>query len=446
MKKKVSAIILLLISLLVLTACHKHEVSEWNTIDELTCTNRGYKEGFCKCGEKLFVEVQPSGHQYVNKVCCVCGAQEGSVGLQIVAEGDSYASVVGIGTCTDIDIVIPSIYQTEDYRFLEVTNISSRAFENCTNIKSITIPNGVTTISSDAFEGCYIERATIPANACAAIKNNNLKEIVITGNPWFSSNILSSAFSGCINLEKVTIGEGVRSIGTDAFSGCINLEKVTIGEGVRSIGSGAFANCSRLNNIAIPSGVTYINGYTFSGCTSLSDVIIPESVTGIGAAAFRGCASLSSVTIPKGVTSIESWTFSGCASLSSITIPEGVTDIGYYAFSGCTSIIDITIPSSVISIKMLAFADCTGLTSVIIGERVTSIDSSVFKGCVSLERVIIPSSVTSIGGNAFWDSTNLTIYCEAKSKPEGWDSAWNRYNDDKIYWAYLEVVWGYEGE
>ena len=189
----------LLASCLILTSCHKHEVSEWTEIYDLTCVRAGTGIGFCECGEQITKEIQPIGHQYVNKVCSVCGDLEGSYGLQIEIDG-SYASVVGIGTCTDTDIIIPSTYVTDDNKFLEVNRISSRAFENCTNIKTIIIPDSVSTISSDAFEGCSIERATIPADVCGAIKNNNLKEIVITGKSYFPSYIHSEAFSGCINL------------------------------------------------------------------------------------------------------------------------------------------------------------------------------------------------------------------------------------------------------
>ncbi len=375
MKKKVLVIVLtavLLVSCFVLTACHKHEVSEWITIDGLTCTDAGSGEGFCECGEKLFVEVQPTGHQYVNKACSVCGALEGSAGLQIVADGDRYASVVGIGTCTDTDIIIPSTYKTEDNRFLEVNKISSRAFENCTSVTSITIPNSVRIISSDAFEGCSIERATIPASACEAIKNSNLKEIVITGDSWHYS-IEEDAFRDCINLENVTICEGVKHIGTHAFYGC-----------------------SSLKNVTIPSSVTEISNSMFYGCTSLSSITIPESVTGIEHLAFYGCTSLSSITIPESVTGIGYRAFSGCTSLTSITIPSSVTNLWKEAFADCTGLTSVTIAkgNKITSIDHGTFYNCTNLTSVTIGEGVASINGFAFEGCISLERVIIPSRAT----------------------------------------------------
>jgi hypothetical protein len=60
---------------------------------------------------------------------------------------------------------------------------------------------------------------------------------------------------------------------------------------------------------------------------------------------------------------------------------------------------------------------------------VTSIGGSAFSNCKSLTSVYIPKEVAYIGSSAvylhFEDSSDLTIYCEANTKPKGWDSDWN---------------------
>ena len=64
-----------------------------------------------------------------------------------------------------------------------------------------------------------------------------------------------------------------------------------------------------------------------------------------------------------------------------------------------------------------------------------SIGELAFNDCASLTSIVIPDSVTSIGYYAFSDCASLTIYCEAASRPSGWDGDWNNSN--------CPVVWDY---
>ena len=77
-----------------------------------------------------------------------------------------------------------------------------------------------------------------------------------------------------------------------AFSDCINMISVTIGNSVTSIGDNAFCYCSGLTSVTIPSSVASIGSSAFLGCTRLRSVTIPNSVTNIGDTAFMHCYSL----------------------------------------------------------------------------------------------------------------------------------------------------------
>ena len=210
-------------------------------------------------------------------------------------------------------------YYVRDIRLgSSVTSIGNNAFENCSSLTSITIPEVVTSISSSAFSNCHsLTSITIPEGV---------------------TSIGQSAFYNCYSLTSITIPEGVTSIGNKAFYACLSLTSITIPEVVTSIGSAAFSGCYSLTSITIPEGVTSIGSDTFGACYSLTNIAIPSSVTNMDYRAFSNCRSLTSITIPEGVTSISSYTFENCYSLTNIAIPSSVTNIDSQAFYNCDSI------------------------------------------------------------------------------------------------------------
>jgi uncharacterized repeat protein (TIGR02543 family) len=153
-----------------------------------------------------------------------------------------------------------------------VTSIGDWAFDHCTSLTSISIPNGVTCIGDFAFSVC-----------------TSLTSIAI---PNSVTTIGEMVFYDCTSLTGITIPSGVTSIKYGAFAGCANLTGITIPNGVTSIGDWAFADCSSLTGITIPDRVTSIGDGAFYECTSLMSITIPSSVTTIGESAFEYCDSL----------------------------------------------------------------------------------------------------------------------------------------------------------
>jgi hypothetical protein len=181
--------------------------------------------------------------------------------------------------------------------------------------------------------------------------NQNFAEI--TGAYKF---IKGEVYLGAYYGDKKILG-----IRNEAFSGCTEITKVYLLEGLIAIGEKAFSGCSSLTEIEIPETVTHLGPETFSGCKSLEKVILHEGLTEIGAGAFWGCSSLKEIVIPSSVKRIDANAFTGCSSLEMVIINEGVLAIGAGAFSGCTSLKEMLIPYTVKSIGTDVFTGCKDL-------------------------------------------------------------------------------------
>ena len=182
----------------------------------------------------------------------------------------------------------------------------------------VTIPDSVKEIGENAFKGLKIEQVVFSNSvtkigAFAFDDCTNLTSITI---PNSVTSIGEHAFSRCTNLTSITIPNSVTSIGNGAFYACESITSIAIPSSVTSIGSiGCFQSCTSLTSITIPNSVTSIGDAAFSGCTSLTSITIPDSVTSIGNTAFSGCTGLTSITIPDSVTRVYEGAFYSCYAL-----------------------------------------------------------------------------------------------------------------------------------
>ena len=328
--------------------------------------------------------------------CLLCSMQMSAYDFEvdgiyykIVSDADKTCEVISGDTKYSGDVEIPANV-TYDGEIWTVTVIGRDAFEGCSGLTSITIPNSVTGIGRDVFSGCSgLTSITIP------------NSVTVTE---------ESAFYNCIVLEKLIIEDGDKTIQIDSRS---------------------FSNC--------PLKYLYLGrplslGSRFEGMSTLRGVSIGNSVTSIRAYAFSGCSGLTSVTIPNSVTSIGECAFSGCSGLTIITIPNSVTSIGYRAFAGCSGLTSIKISNSVTSIESDTFQDCSGLTSVTIPNTVTSIGSQAFAGCTGLTSVTIGISVENIGISAFVGCSGLTaIYCLSPYPPQTSEGSFYKLYGSTLY-------------
>ena len=322
-----------------------------------------------------------------------------------------------------------------------ITSIGEKAFYDCDNLKSITLPNSVTLIAKGALACCdnltslYGKFASAD-NRCFVI-NGVLEHFIPAG------------------LTIYTIPDGVTEIGDYAFSDCSCLTSVTIPDCVTSFGYRAFYNCSSLTSVLIPDGVTEIGEEAFQGCSSLTSVHITDlsawckidfggyyaNPLFYAKKLYLNNSEVTNLTIPSDITEIKKYAFRNCNSLTSVTIGNSVTSIGERAFQYCSNLTSVTIGNSVTSIVNDAFAGCTSLTSITIPDSVTEIGSAVFWKCTSLTSVTIPDSVTSIGKQAFDVCSSLTsVYCKPTTPPAGGQYMFDQSaSGRKIYVPYNSV-------
>ena len=293
---------------------------------------------------------------------------------------------------------------------LPVTNVLDNAFDGCTALQSVSIPNSVKFIGKSAFAYCKnMSIITLPQNLTYIRENtfkgcSSLKSVDIPHNvTWIGGG----AFADCNSLESIVIPDLVTKIDGGAFSGCTELRSAVLPSGLNLVQVNLFNNCSNLTSIIIPDGVTNIGTQSFYGCRNLTSIIIPDSVTSIEDSAFFGCINLTSITIPNGVTSIGDCVFKLCTGLTSITIPDSVTSIGDYAFIDCHSLTSITLSEGMTSIGEGMFTDCSSLTSVTIPDGVRYIRPMAFDACYGMTSITIPDSVTNIYSSAFINCTGL---------------------------------------
>ena len=184
------------------------------------------------------------------------------------------------------DVVIPE-HITYEGQTMKVTAIGDDAFAQCTDLRSVKMPNSITEIGVAAFEDC-----------------TNLLDIDL---PNSVAYIRNEAFLRCFSLTSANIPNSVTSIGASAFGGCKSLTSISIPNSVSKLGILAFSSCKALTNVNFesPGAITAINRSTFAGCSNLTSINIPNSVTSIKIYAFTACSNLKNLVFEDGKEYLE---------------------------------------------------------------------------------------------------------------------------------------------
>ena len=135
---------------------------------------------------------------------------------------------------------------------------------------------------------------------------------------------------------------GANEVPRTAFFGK-KLTRVTLPDGIQSIGFAAFAGCDRLETVTLPSTVVYLGDYAFSG-SGLTSIELSPAIIDMGKGVFSRCEAMTSAVINSRI--VGDFAFLGATSLTTVSLGAGVEYIMKGAFNGCTALKGLTIDPS----------------------------------------------------------------------------------------------------
>lgn len=154
-----------------------------------------------------------------------------------------------------------------DLRNTQIQEIGMTAFANSNNLQEILLSETLVEIGTGAFERCTsLTNVTIP-NSVISMKDG--------------------AFANCTNLKSVSLSEKLTIIENDVFFGCTKLEKVQIPKGVTDIKERAFKRATNLTQITLPETLLKIADEALAECKSLREIQLPNSVVNIEGMPFK---------------------------------------------------------------------------------------------------------------------------------------------------------------
>lgn len=347
--------------------------------------------------------------------------------------GDNEA-IIGRYTGKEKEVAVPNKIGT-----VQVKKIANYAFYLNTELKSVSIPEGISIIGEEVFYGCQgLEKVTIPSTV---------------------TKIGKRAFYGCELLKSINIPQNVVSIREEAFGGCTALTIFVEGtELPQNCGDNWSGNATVMLNVkkqgATEQGILYyitgqntaiigkapeniteatipeeiegvpvveIANSAFENCAFLTKAVMPENLEIIGSSAFKDCISLKEIAIPKGVREIKEDAFYNCSGANKIYFnAEEMEDLNenkiVFAYVGSeTDGAEIIIGKDVKRIPDYLFyarygtkgADIVSLTAEK-GSVCTEIGAYAFEKRSKLKKVVLPETLTTIGNRAFTYCENLS--------------------------------------
>jgi hypothetical protein len=153
-------------------------------------------------------------------------------------------------------------------------------------------------------------------NDCSALRTITIPKGVVC--------IGESCFNNCDSLESIVLPSKVTSIGIGAFSGCTSLTYVDFGPNVQEIGVAAFDACIRLETPSFQNmQLDTIYGNSFRGCNSFQTVEFAPSLRLVEDQAFHKCDLLNTLVFHSDLLIIENGAFRYCENVRKLVFTQG---------------------------------------------------------------------------------------------------------------------------
>ena len=275
------------------------------------------------------------------------------------------------------DIDIPSSVEHEGVKYT-VSGISNWAFENCSEITSISMPQSIVEIGESAFAGC--------------------SQLTSLSFPDSINYLEACVCYGCEKLCNLHLPSGIQVIGRSAFNGCKSLEEFVIPDSVKEIDGMVFKNCSGLKKIYWGKSVEKVGGDPFTGCRILKEVYISDIS--------KWCktnftSELANPLYQQGIVGGGTKLFLNGELLETLFVPNDINIVRKYTFYGYTWLKSIRFPETNMKVEDNAFSECRQLNSVYFGESTIQLGNQVFNHCEDIQYVVSKCREPYM----FWDWT-----------------------------------------
>lgn len=377
---------------------HVHSYTNFVITKAPTCTQPGMKTKSCSCGKNLSQRIEATGHN------------------EVTIEGKK-------ATCTETGLT-----EGKKCSVCEATIVKQLTINATGHIEEIIQGKAPTCIETGLTDG----------KRCSVCKEIIEKQVEIP----VAHSYENGACSKCGSLkpsEGLKINKYETYCSVAGVGSCTDTVVVlpSIYEGLPVTNFSGFSENLTIEEIVLPDTITEIHSYAFEDCINLKRVTLGKEVVKINRSAFSGCINLIGVENTNAILDVGDFAFFQ-TSITEISI-EGAIKIGECSFSQCKKLETVHLGKDLTVIGDSAFSNCESLKNIKLNSKLMKIEDSAFSGCSSLKSIIIPISVTEIANYAFGNCDNLTIYCEAESKPSGWGSYWN----SNWFLDKTAVVWGY---